>query len=112
SLIATSTVRFGARRFGSSFRARSELMPGMWSCDSSSSCQLRGGSLIRTAGASETDSAGGGSVAGADAAGLAGTGAVATVAGAPHAAAVKARRMNDPDHDFMDVPRKGLLNHN
>ena len=52
SMIATSTDRRGALPASSSCIARSELMPGTWSADSSSSCQFRGASASLTAGTS------------------------------------------------------------
>jgi hypothetical protein len=73
--------------------ARSELMPGTWSAESSRSCQFRGASSSFVGGTTvDTDTgAGAGAVEGA----RAGAGAVAGVAvvdGAPHAAATNARR--------------------
>src|SRR6185437_6420611 len=92
SMIATSTVRCGALPASSSRIARSTPMPGMWSVDSSRSCQSRGGSATVTAGAVTGVVAEGAGV-GADVvdvgAGV-GAGVVATVAGAPHAATMKA----------------------
>src|SRR4051812_47990934 len=85
-MIATSTVRRGARPASSSCIARSELMPGMPSADSSSNCQFRGRAATCTAGTRVGCPVATGS-AGADAFDGAGAGEVATVAGAPQAAA-------------------------
>jgi len=73
--------------------ARSELMPGTWSAESSRSCQFRGASSSFVGGTMvDTDT---GAAAGAVEGARAGAGAVAGVAvvvGALHAAATKARR--------------------
>jgi hypothetical protein len=67
---------------------------------------LRGGSLIRTAGISDTiEGIEGIAAAGADTDVGAGVGADATVAGAPQAAnAANERNTNGDDNDLMDVP--------
>ena len=106
-MIATSTVRLGVLSARSSFIARSALMPGTWSVDSSSSCQFFGASASATGG-TIVDAGAGRETAGAGCVVGVGLGTVvATVAGVPHAASVNDDRSATRDSgltknvDFM-----------